>query len=183
MSLFDVEEVSLESPSGQKHYGKFRGTVVNNVDPKQIGRIQVMVPDVSNVAISSWALPCMPWGGIQMGMFCVPLVGAGVWVEFEQGDPDYPIWTGCYWGSAAETPSGAKLVPPVVPGITLQTPTQNMIQISDVPGPTGGIQLRTRLGAMISITDVGITITNGLGATIMLAANTVDINSGALTVI
>ena len=57
-----------------------------------------------------------------------------------------------------------------------------MIQLSDVPGPTGGIQLRTRTGAMISITDVGITMTNGLGATIMMAANTVDINSGALTV-
>lgn len=164
-------------------YGKYRGTVVNNVDPKQIGRIQVLVPDVSSVAISSWAMPCLPWGGIQMGAFCVPLIGAGVWVEFEQGDPDYPIWTGCYWGSAAETPAGSKLVPPAVPGITLQTPTQNMIQVSDVPGPTGGIQLRTRTGAMIAITDVGITITNGLGATITLAANAVDINSGALTVI
>ena len=181
--MFEVEEYELQSRSSQKYYGKYRGTVVNNIDPKQIGRIQVMVPDVSNVAISSWAMPCVPWGGIQMGVFCVPLVGAGVWVEFEQGDPDYPIWTGCYWGSAAETPAGAKLVPPAVPGITIQTPTQNMIQVSDVPGPTGGIQLRTRAGAMISITDVGITMTNGLGATILMAANTVDINSGALTVI
>lgn len=165
------------------YYGKYRGTVVNNIDPKQIGRIQVMVPAVSTVAISSWAMPCLPWGGIQTGMFTMPLVGAGVWVEFEQGDPDRPIWTGCYWGSAAETPSAAKLIPPSVPGITLQTPTQNTIQISDVPGPTGGIQLRTRTGAMIAITDVGITISNGLGATITLAANAVDINSGALTIL
>lgn len=181
MSIFEVEEYELDS--GRKFYGKYRATVVNNVDPKQIGRLQVMVPDVSSVAISSWAMPCLPWGGMQTGMFCLPLIGAGVWVEFEQGDPDYPIWTGCYWGSAAEVPSGAKLVPPAVPGITLQTPTQNTLQVSDVPGPTGGIQLRTRAGAMISITDVGITITNGLGATIMMTANTVDINSGALTVI
>jgi uncharacterized protein involved in type VI secretion and phage assembly len=181
MSTFEVEESELGSQ--RKYYGKYRGTVANNVDPLQIGRIQVLVPDVSTTAISNWAMPCLPWGGQQMGVFCVPLIGAGVWVEFEQGDPDYPVWTGCYWGSAAETPSGAKLVPPVVPGITLQTPTQNMIQLSDVPGPTGGIQLKTRTGAMISISDIGITITNGLGATIMLAANTVDINSGALTVI
>lgn len=169
--------------SQRKFYGKYRGSVVNNVDPLQTARIQVLVPDVSTVAISNWAMPCLPWGGQQMGMFCVPLIGAGVWIEFEQGDADYPIWTGCFWGSAGETPSGAKMVPPIIPGITLQTPTRNMIQVSDVPGPTGGIQLRTRSGAMISISDVGITITNGMGATIMLAANTVNINSGALTVI
>ena len=106
-----------------------------------------------------------------------------MWVEFEQGDPDYPIWTGCYWGSAGETPTGAKLVPPLVPGITLETPTKNMIQISDVPGPTGGIQLRTRTGAMIAITDVGITISNGMGATLTLVGPTVDVNSGALTIV
>ena len=69
MSLFDVEEYDLESNMDQKFYGKYRGTVVNNVDPKQIGRIQVLVPDVSTTAISSWAMPCLPWGGMQMGAF------------------------------------------------------------------------------------------------------------------
>ena len=61
------------------YYGKYRGAVVNNVDPMQIGRIQAMVPDVSNVMLSSWAMPCLPVAGINMGMYTVPLVGAGVW--------------------------------------------------------------------------------------------------------
>jgi uncharacterized protein involved in type VI secretion and phage assembly len=167
----------------KKYFGKYRGTVVNNVDPMQIGRIQVMVPDVSNIMLSSWAMPCVPVAGINMGMFTVPVIGAGVWVEFEQGDPDYPVWVGCFWGTAAEVPLLSHMVPPAVPGITLQTALKNGIVISDVPGPTGGIQLQTATGAMISVTDIGIMISNGKGAVINLTGPTVDINLGALTVV
>ena len=167
----------------QRHYGKFRGTVVNNVDPMQIGRLQVMVPDVSNVMLSSWAMPCVPVSGINTGVLSIPLIGAGVWIEFEQGDPDYPVWVGGFWGTAAEMPTLSRTVPPAIPGITLQTTLNNGIVISDVPGPTGGIQLTTATGAMISVTDVGITISNGRGAIITMTGPTVDINAGALTVV
>jgi uncharacterized protein involved in type VI secretion and phage assembly len=167
----------------EKFYGKYRGTVVNNVDPQQIGRIQAIVPDVSNVMLSSWAMPCVPVGGIQTGMFAVPPIGAGVWIEFEQGDPDYPIWTGCFWGTAAEVPALARTVPPAVSGITLQTVLQNGIVISDVPGPTGGIMLKSATGAAIIVNDTGIYIQNGKGASIVMTGPTVTINQGALTII
>ena len=114
------------------------GTVVNNVDPMQIGRIQAIVPDVSGVVPSSWAMPCVPVAGINTGVFTVPQIGSGVWVEYEQGDPDRPIWVGGYWGTAAEVPVLARTVPPAVNGITLQTTLKNGIVVSDVPGPTGG---------------------------------------------
>ena len=165
----------------QRFYGKYRGSVFNNVDIQRLGRIQVLVPDVGPLPLLSWAMPCLPVGGLQMGIFAVPLVGAGVWVEFEQGDADYPIWTGCYF-AAHEVPNRVKEVPPLIPAITLQTPLQNSLQISDLPGPTGGIQIKTTTGAMISVTDLGITLTNGKGATITMIGNIVDINSGALTV-
>jgi uncharacterized protein involved in type VI secretion and phage assembly len=168
--------------SSTRFYGKYRGTVVNNVDPMQIGRVQVIVPDVSIIP-GSWAMPCFPVTGIQMGVFTLPLVGAGVWVEFEQGDPDFPIWVGGFFGSTAEVPTLAHTVPPGVPGITMQTPLQNGIVISDVPGPTGGIVMKTTTGAMILVNDVGITISNGKGATIVLAGPSVTINQGALVVI
>lgn len=167
----------------KKYYGKYRGTVVNNIDPEQRARIQVMVPDVSGVALHSWALPCFPIGGLQMGMFSVPMIGAGVWIEFEHGDIDYPIWSGVYWGSAAETPALSHLIPPAVPGFVMQTPLQNGILVSDVPGPTGGIMLTTATGAMILINALGITLSNGQGASIQLTGPSVIINAGALTVI
>ena len=164
-------------------FGKFRGTVVNNIDPLQIARIQALVPDVLGLLPSSWAMPCVPVAGPNMGVFTVPPIGAGVWIEFEKGDPEYPIWVGGYWGSVAETPTLAKAAPPVFASITLQTTLTNGIVISDVPGPTGGILLQTTAGAMISVSAIGITISNGKGAVISMLGPTTDLNAGALTVI
>lgn len=164
-------------------YGKYRGTVINNVDPMQIGRIQAMVPDLAGFVPGTWAMPCLPMAGINTGIFTVPMIGSGVWIEFERGDPDYPIWVGGYWGSAAEVPLMARTVPPAVSGITIQTTLKNGIVVSDVPGPTGGILIQTTTGAMISVSDVGIIISNGKGAIINMTGPTVDVNLGALTVV
>jgi uncharacterized protein involved in type VI secretion and phage assembly len=166
-----------------QHYGKFRGTVMNNVDPLNIGRLMVMVPDVSNIIPSTYAMPCLPFAGIQNGFFAVPAIGSGVWVEYEQGDPDYPIWSGCFFGTVAEVPALALATPPGLQSVVIQTVGQNTLMISDTPGPTGGILLKSQTGAMISISDVGITISNGQGATIVMAGPSVTINEGALEVI
>jgi uncharacterized protein involved in type VI secretion and phage assembly len=166
----------------KKYYGKYRGTVINNVDPEQIGRIQAVVPDVSNVVPTSWAMPCLPGAGINTGMFTVPPIGGGVWIEFEQGNPDFPIWTGGYWGLTAEVPVMAHTVPPAIDGITLQTTLKNGIVISDLPG-VGGIMIQSTTGASIIVNDVGIVITNGKGAIISMVGPVVDINAGALTVV
>lgn len=165
-----------------KYYGKYRGTVVQNVDPQQLGRIQALVPDVSP-APSSWAMPCVPLAGKSMGSYVVPQLGAGVWIEYEQGDPDYPVWTGGFWGSVAEVPALALAGNPASPSIVVQTGLQNRLVLSDVPGPTGGIMLKSPTGAMILVNDVGITISNGKGATIVLNGPTVTINNGALVVV
>jgi hypothetical protein len=87
-----------------KYYGKYRGVVTNNVDPLQMGRIRAQVPDVLGENESGWAMPCVPCGVSKKVASSLPEVGAAVWIEFEQGDPDRPIWTGCFYGSAAETP-------------------------------------------------------------------------------
>jgi uncharacterized protein involved in type VI secretion and phage assembly len=167
----------------QTYYGKYRGTVVNNVDPMLIGRVQAIVPAVSSEALTSWAMPCFPMSGIQTGSLAVPPIGAGVWVEFEGGDPDYPIWSGCFYGSAAEVPALHQLTPPGVSAITMQTMLQNGITVTDLPGPTGGIVMKTTAGASLIVNDTGIYISNGRGAMITLVGPTVTVNNGALTVI
>jgi len=169
--------------NSQKFYGKYRGTVLNNVDPMQIGRLMVQVPDVSALLPSSWAMPSFPVTGKQMGAYMIPQIGAGVWVEFEQGNPDYPIWSGCWYGSAAEVPALALAGNPASPNIVLQTGLQNSIVISDLPGPTGGIMLKSTTGATIIVNDTGIYIQNGKGASLIMTGPTVTINNGALTII
>ena|SRR5439155_15438433 len=168
---------------GQKYYGKYRGTVLNNIDPLQIGRLMIQAPDVGGLIPSSWAMPCFPISGKQMGAYMIPQIGAGVWVEFEQGDTDYPIWSGCWYGSVAEVPVLALAGNPASPNIVLQTGLQNSLVISDLPGPTGGIMLRSTTGATLIVNDTGIYIQNGKGAMLTMVGPTVTINSGALTVI
>jgi hypothetical protein len=182
----------------KRYYGKYRGTVINNIDPLQIGRIQAMVSDVSNFIPTSWCMPCVPVAGKLEGAFMVPQIGAGVWIEFEQGDPDFPIWVGGFWGAFAEVPAAA-LVPPAIPpgqNIVFQTTLQHLLSISDapplpmevpVPAPappgTGGIVLRSPTGCMITVNDTGIYINNGKGASIELIGPSVMINKVALVVI
>jgi hypothetical protein len=168
--------------TGQKYYGKFRGVVINNADPMLMGRVQAMVTDVSSLLPTSWCLPCVSASGLQAGMVAVPSIGAGVWIEFEQGDPDYPIWSGCYWGSPAERPALAHLSPPGLSSLTFQTTLQNGIVINDVPGPAGGIIIKSTTGAAIIVNDTGIYLSNGQGAMITLIGPTVAVNVAALVV-
>lgn len=176
-----------DQETSTRYYGKYRGTVINNIDPEQRGRIMAMVPDVLGFTPSSWAMPCVPLAGKQEGTFMVPQVGAGVWIEFEQGDPDYPIWVGGFWGIAAEVPALALVPPPIPPGqnIVVQTTGQNTLLLSDsAPTPgSGGIVLKTLSGAMIVVNDSGIYINNGKGASLTLIGPAVTVNNGALTVL
>jgi len=84
-------------------FGKYRGMVTDNKDPLKVGRIQVTVPAVPGMT-ANWAEPCAPYAGNQVGFYTIPPVGAKVWVEFEGGNPDFPIWSGCFW-QASEVPS------------------------------------------------------------------------------
>jgi uncharacterized protein involved in type VI secretion and phage assembly len=169
----------------RRYFGKYRGTVFNNVDPEQRGRMLAIVPDVLGLVPTTWAEPCVPLAGPSgppMGAYFMPPIGAGVWVEFEQGDPNFPIWAGCRFGSTADVPTLALAGLPISPSIVLQTAGQNCIAISDLPGPTGGIMLKSTTGATLIVNDTGIYIQNGKGASLTLVGPTVTVNTGALTV-
>jgi uncharacterized protein involved in type VI secretion and phage assembly len=168
-----------QTPAGRRYYGKYQGTVVNNIDPMQTGRVQVRVPDVLGPGVSSWALPCVPVAGLQAGFFAVPPPDSHVWVEFEQGDQNRPIWTGGFWNDTAEIPEMLTLpFPALGQNIVIQTTGQNAVILSDTP-PTpasGGIVLQSAGGARIVVNESGIYITNGQGASITLVGPLVEMN-------
>ena len=176
----------MNDSNSNKYYGKYRGVVVNNIDPMRMGRLQITAPDVLSLIPSTWAEPCVPLAGPTgppMGVYLVPPIGAGVWVEFEQGDPNYPIWVGCRWGAASDVPPLAFAGLPISPNIVLQTAGQNTLVISDLPGPTGGIMLKSPTGASIIVNDTGIYIQNGKGASLTMIGPAVNINNGAINVV
>ncbi|MFI5689353.1 phage baseplate assembly protein V [Streptomyces sp. NPDC051636] len=174
----------MAAPSN-RYLGKFRGRVVSNDDPLRIGRITVEVPDVLGDEPSTWALPCLPFTGPQTGQFVVPPPGAGVWVEFEQGDPSFPVWTGCWYGSAEELPPDAqrelRAGSPDKP-VVVQTVREHKIVLNDTAGAEQGILLQAQGGAYIRITKEAVVIATGAGAEIVLRGDHVTVNQGQLTV-
>lgn len=119
-------------------FGKYRGKVEQNLDPLNKGRVQVSCPPVLGTGKLSWALPCVPYGGPGVGFFAIPPRGAHVWVEFERGDPDRPIWTGCFWDPKDPTDR-----PPAMPALptTRAFKTDAIdLQVIELPG-IGGLKL------------------------------------------
>jgi Type VI secretion system/phage-baseplate injector OB domain len=162
-----------------RFFGKYRGKVENNVDPQQLGRVQVSAPAVLGQGTLSWAMPCVPYAGSQVGLFLIPPVGASVWVEFEGGDPDYPIWSGCFWntGDVPASPGVAAMKVLKTDAITLT--------LSDLSGG-GGVKLEVNppavTGALKLTFDAGgIELSNGSQSVKLTQAN-VSINNGALEV-
>jgi len=161
-------------------FGKYRGQVENNVDPQQQGRIQVSVPAVLGEGRLSWAMPCVPYAGSGVGFFAIPPVGANVWVEFEGGDPDYPIWSGCFWGMGEV---------PVLPALAFTKILKTdgiTLKLDDTPG-VGGFTLEVNPPVVaVPIRMVcnvsGVELTHG-AASVKLTPASVSINNGALEVI
>lgn len=162
-----------------RFYGKYRGVVTDNTDPLKMARIRATVPDVYGTDASGWAMPCAPFSGRVTGFFALPTVGAGVWVEFEHGDPDYPIWSGGWWGSAEEVPPLVVASAPDM--VMIQSAAGSSITINDTPAIVG-VVLKAQGGATITMGTAGIEIDNGQGARIKLAGPQVSINDGAVEV-
>lgn len=164
----------------KQFFGKYRGKVENNVDPLLLGRIQVSAPAVLGEGRLSWALPCVPYAGSGVGFFAIPPRGANVWVEFEGGDPDYPIWSGCFWG-AGEVPAM-----PALPSFKVFKTDGVTLTLSDVPG-AGGFTLEVRPPVVptplkVVLNAAGIELSNG-AASVKVTPVSVSVNNGALEVI
>lgn len=156
-------------------HGKYRGVVTDNRDPWMLGRLRAKVQDVLGDNDCGWAMPCVPFAGKNVGLFLIPPVNASVWIEFEHGDPDYPIWTGCYWttGEVPASPASAE--------IKILKTDSCTITLNDTPG-AGGVFIETAAGMKITMNQSGIEITDGQGGTIKLSGPQVSVNSGALEV-
>ena len=160
---------------GPQFFGKFRAKVTDNRDPLTLGRVRVKAPDVYGENESGWAMPALPYTGKDVGLFLIPPVNASVWVEFEHGDPDYPIWAGGFWaqGELPASPATAEMK-------VLKTDNAT-ITINDLPG-AGGITIETKAGMKIKIDTTGIEINNGTGGSVKLSGPQVSVNSGAFEV-
>ncbi|MGH8004954.1 MAG: phage baseplate assembly protein V, partial [Limisphaerales bacterium] len=153
---------------------KHRGVVVDNLDPLQTGRLRVNVPSVLGTE-ELFAMPAVPYAGPNVGFFSLPPVGANVWVEFEEGDKNHPVWSGCFWG-AGELPPEADFPEKKV------LKTESFVLIIDERVPGGSCTLK--VGPMrLTFENQMIDVDNGFGAIIKLTGSKLSINNGVLEVI
>lgn len=129
MALEQTVATVLERQT-DRFYGKYRGLVLVNVDPQNQGRLKAIVPEVLGVFPSNWCLPCTPYAGTLSGLFTIPMVGSGVWIEFEAGDVNRPVWTGCWWGTA-QIPINELGMPSPFTTKVLRTDTGLVISLDD----------------------------------------------------
>jgi uncharacterized protein involved in type VI secretion and phage assembly len=172
-----------------RYYGKYRALVVDNADPENRGRLKLRVPSVlGNEVVSGWALPCAPYGGAPgQGFFFIPEVEAGVWVEFEAGNLDYPVWVGTYWGK----PGGESEVPKpnavdgAEEGSVQNPPTRKIIktlkghtiQFEDAEGEELLMLLEGTNGNLIVMNSDGIKITDKTGNIIEMTGSAFTLTS------
>lgn len=161
-------------------FGKYRGKVKNNIDPMMLGRVQVSVPAVLGDGSLSWATPSVPYAGSGVGFFMIPPVDANIWVEFEGGDIDYPIWSGCFW-EAGEVPAS-----PALPQMKIIKMDNITLTLSELPG-IGGVTLEVSPPAVplplkMTFDMNGIKLDAGPLGTLELTPAGVKVNSGALEI-
>ncbi len=141
-----------------KYYGKYRGKVEDNEDPLFLGRIMARVAILPNLSMN-WCMPCVPYAGPGVGFYAIPPIGANVWIEFEGGDLNFPIWTGCFWGEG-EVPVVTD-EPPNPAVITLKSEFNELV-LNDTP-EIGGFTVRSTPPAVDDVLSmtfdaIGITL-------------------------
>lgn len=165
----DMQEtiVQLDKEQSQRIYGKYRGTVADNNDPEQLGRLRVTVPSLFGSEKTTWALPCLPFGGFKkQGLFFIPEKDSRVWVEFEEGDATRPIWTGVFWDSKKDLPDDAAKETPTTR--ILQTPSGHKLQFDDADGERRIKLTHPTESELILEEDGSIELTNSQGMTLRL---------------
>lgn len=188
MAELEHTVAALVTEVGQRYLGKYRGTVVDNSDPEQLGRVKVTVPSVFGPdVVTGWAMPCVPVGGMPgQGWFAVPRIGAGVWVEFEEGDLEFPIVAGTFWSA----PDGNSEVPPAVTGdgsedgisdpptrTVLTTAKKHTIQLEDADDAELILIHDATHGHTVLLDGDGVRITDGNGNEMVMTADAFTVHS------
>jgi hypothetical protein len=173
----DVERAlaDLTELIAHRHYGKYRGTVVDNNDPKKMGRLRLRVPNALGPdVVTGWATACIPYGGAdQQGCLFIPALDAGVWVEFEGGDREFPIWSGTYvsmpdGSTEAPKPNNAdgstgEIGSDPASCKTIKTAAGHTLQFEDATG-TETIHLQHGVhGHRVTLDKSGVAVTEGEG--------------------
>jgi uncharacterized protein involved in type VI secretion and phage assembly len=189
--MVELERIvaDLVEKAERRFYGKYRGTVIDNEDPSRLGRVKVSVPSVlGQDVVTGWATPCVPYGGVAgQGLLFVPERGAGVWVEFEEGDLEFPIWVGTYWsqpGGDSQAPKPNDAAGTQLPEVQqpptckiIKTAKGHTIQFEDADDAEMLLLREGSQGHLITMNKDGVRIVDGTGNAIEMTDNAMTLTA------
>lgn len=153
------------------YFGKYRGLVTDNTDPTNRGRLKVRIPAVLDT-LEVWAMPCVPYAGKSVGFYSLPEANTGVWIEFEGGDPSYPVWTGCFWADG-------ELPDPGGPSIKIWKTEKLTVRIDD---SSDEMMLKTDSDSKITLSSDVKTESGGATHTVGSSGVVSELGSGKVEV-
>lgn len=81
-----------------RYYASYRGFVADNQDPEGMQRLRLVIPGIADNPMETWAWGKGQYSGKGYGCQVLPTKGDMVWVTFENGDPNFPIWEHGHFG-------------------------------------------------------------------------------------
>jgi len=155
------------------YFGKYRGIVTDNQDPEKLCRIMAQVPAVMGETAVGWALPAFPLAGDGHGHVMLPEVGSAVWIEFEAGNLNSPIWSGGFFLASQSPPD------PQGVGIrVIVSKNKHRVVLDD---ESDEVTVTHNGGSEIKLTATEISLTVG-GSTIVMGLASIDINNGVVKI-
>jgi uncharacterized protein involved in type VI secretion and phage assembly len=168
--VMDKAVERLAQRAASTYYGKYRGVVTDNKDDEGLCRIRAQVPAILGDHPCAWALPCAPFAGDGHGHVMLPAIGANVWIEFEAGRLDSPIWSGGFW-------SGGQRPTPDAPETRMIVSEKNHRIVFD--DNAGTIEILHDSGPKITLSATEILLSCGL-CTIAIGAEAITMNDGVI---
>jgi uncharacterized protein involved in type VI secretion and phage assembly len=180
------------------HNGVYSAIVVDNIDPDNLGRVKVRVPQALAADASGaehWARIATVMAGGHRGTWFVPDVKDEVLVAFEAGDATRPYVLGALWNAADPPPAT------MLPGndrkllrsrngltitlddqdgresVAIETPGGQKLTLQDGPG---SIVLADANGNSVEVDLHGVTIKSS--STVTVRANVVEIHADVVDV-
>lgn len=134
-----------------KYYSIYRGVVYDNDDPENLQRLKLIIPQISgNQFYEYWAFPRNTFYGQGYGSQVLPKKGDIVWVEFEGGEPEVPVWSHGH-PARNEMPENPELKDKDC--YWFITPKGHCVKINDTKST---IHIKHRLGQYVEINDESI---------------------------